>query len=272
MKLGFSTLGCPDWKWSEVLNTAKDMRIDGIELRGLEEEIDPLKIEVLDEEHLADTLAQLQGAGIEIPMLGSSVALGGEDAQAQAEEAKKHIDFASRAGIPFVRVLISLQPEPDPASNFDQAKQLYQELCLYARGKKVRVLVETCGILGDSARMKAFMEGADPETSGVLWDIHHPYRYFGETPAQTYENLRGLVQYVHVKDSAMENGRLEYRMMGLGDVPVYDAVKVLHQAGYTGYLMLEWVKRWRPDLRDPDVIFYQFQSYMETLLEEVENG
>lgn len=41
--------------------------------------------------------------------------------------------------------------------------------------------------------------------------------------------------------------------------------------GLDGYLTLEWLKRWRPELRDPDVIFYHFQTYMETLLAEIEN-
>ena len=85
-------------------------------------------------------------------------------------------------------------------------------------------------------------------------------------------NLGKEIRYVQVKDSVVDdNGEIEYRMMGLGDVPVYDAVKQLYQMGYEGYLTLEWLKRWRPELRDPDVIFYHFQTYMETLLAEIEN-
>lgn len=85
-------------------------------------------------------------------------------------------------------------------------------------------------------------------------------------------NLGDEIYYVQVKDSVVdENGEIEYRMMGLGDLPVYDAVRELHHKGYDGYLTLEWLKRWRPELRDPDVIFYHFQTYMETLLAEIES-
>ena len=35
MKLSFSTLGCPRWSFDEMLAIAKDLKIDGIELRGL---------------------------------------------------------------------------------------------------------------------------------------------------------------------------------------------------------------------------------------------
>lgn len=53
MKLGFSTIGCPEWDWAEILGTAKDMGIDGIEIRGVEDELDPMKITIFDKEHLA---------------------------------------------------------------------------------------------------------------------------------------------------------------------------------------------------------------------------
>lgn len=271
MKLGFSTLGCPEWSWKEILDTARDMRIDGIEIRGVEEEIDPMKIKIFDPEHLQETMSQLRNSGIELPMMASSVCLGGADGDEQAKQAKAQIDFASANQIPYVRVLAALEAQPSEI-DFDGAKKRYTELCSYAAGKNVCVLVETSGVLAESSAMLRFIEDADPETSGVLWDIHHPFRYFGEAPQDTCAKLGKAVRYVHVKDSIMEDGKLEYRMMGLGDVPIYDAVKALRGLGYDGYLVLEWVKRWRPELRDPDVIFYHYQSYMETLLEEVENG
>lgn len=61
MKLGFSTIGCPEWDWAEILGTAKDMGIDGIEIRGVEDELDPMKITIFDKEHLAKPPAA--GAG-----------------------------------------------------------------------------------------------------------------------------------------------------------------------------------------------------------------
>ena len=34
MKLAFSTLGCPDFSWSEIYTMAKDFGYSGIEMRG----------------------------------------------------------------------------------------------------------------------------------------------------------------------------------------------------------------------------------------------
>ena len=39
MKFAFSTLGCPDWNFNEMISTAKDLNLDGIEIRGIENEV-----------------------------------------------------------------------------------------------------------------------------------------------------------------------------------------------------------------------------------------
>ena len=46
------------------------------------------------------------------------------------------------------------------------------------------------------------------------------YRYGNETPEQTVQNLGAYIKYTHIKDSVMENGRVAYKMMGEGDLPV----------------------------------------------------
>lgn len=146
--------------------------------------------------------------------------------------------------------------------NILQVKRLYTELCAYAKGTGVAVLLETSGELADSSKMREFMRDVDLETGGVLWDLHHPYRFFGESPAKTWENIGEWVRYLHVKDSAMQDGKLVYRMMGYGDVPVFDALKILSDHGYQGYVSLEWLKRWCPDLQEPGIVFAHYASYM----------
>ena len=81
-----------------------------------------------------------------------------------------------------------------------------------------------------------------------MWDIHHPYRYFGEDPKTTVENLGSYIRHVHAKDSVVENGRIVYKMMGEGDLPVYDMLDALTAIDFDGFVSLEWVKRWMPCL------------------------
>ncbi len=65
-------------------------------------------------------------------------------------QAKNQIDFASQNGIPFVRVLLTLDPNRYRQICLRQ-KSRYEQLCSYAANKNVRVLVESCGLLSDSA-------------------------------------------------------------------------------------------------------------------------
>ncbi|MBR5987477.1 MAG: AMP-binding protein, partial [Clostridia bacterium] len=97
----------------------------------------------------------------------------------------------------------------------------------------------------------------------ALWDVHHPYRYMGESPAVTAENLGSYVKYVHIKDSVIdENGVMRYVLMGEGTMPLKEVFAELKKIGYDGYISLEWVKRWSNELCDAGIVVPQFANYM----------
>ena len=43
MKISFSTLACPDYSWTDIYSMAKDLHFDGIEVRGLGDDIIAVK-------------------------------------------------------------------------------------------------------------------------------------------------------------------------------------------------------------------------------------
>lgn len=264
MKLAFSTLGCPDWRWSEIYSTAKDLGFNGIEVRGVANEMYVPKIKAFDSEHIEKNIKKLKDGKVEIPMLTSGIAVG-EKAENAVAEAKEYIDLAEKLGAKYVRIMITSHPQPEEA-NVEQAIALYNEMCEYGKGKGVTPLMETNGVLSDSNVLYDFMEKVESENKGVLWDIHHPYRFFKEDPHETFRNIKKYVKYVHVKDSVMQGENIAYRMMGYGDVPVFDALKVLKENHYDGYVSLEWVKRWNPDLEEAGIVFAHFMSYITFLL------
>ncbi len=104
----------------------------------------------------------------------------------------------------------------------------------------------------------------------MLWDIHHPYRFFNETPEFTFRNIGRYIKNTHVKDSVFKDGKIAYRMMGYGDVPIFDALKTLKGAGYQGFITLEWTKRWNKELQEPGIVFYHYVSYMKYLMEDLD--
>ena len=254
MKLAFSTLGCPDWKFSEIYATAKDLGLAGVEIRGIANEMSAPHIKAFSPEQLPKTLEKLGEKNLEIPMLTSGAVLGDpEKVAAYVAEAKEYLDLAEKLGTPYVRVLISPDTFPKESDDLECCKRAYGELCDYATGRQVTPLIETNAALADTGVLREFLQDVGRENMGVLWDIHHPFRYFGEAPRTTYDNI----------------GKVEYRMMGYGDVPVFDSMKVLHDGGYQGYVSLEWVKRWCPDLQEPGIVFSHFASYMNYLLNQL---
>lgn len=268
MKLAFSTLGCPEWTWNEIIATAKDMRFDAVEIRGVRNELYGPAIKEFNSSDIENTKKKLQDTGVKIICLTSASYIYDKDnIEKYIKESKEYIDTAAAMNIPYVRVLGDRNPAPGENIDDVVVSKALEELGMYASEKNVTVLIETNGVYADTARLKKLLDNIECNGIGVLWDIHHPYRYFGETPNETINNIGKYVKYVHIKDSIMDdNNKIIYKMMGYGNLPVKEAVKALNSIGFDGYLSLEWVRRWYSDLEAPGVVFLQYLSYMKKII------
>lgn len=266
MKIAFSTLCCPHWLWEEAVTTAKDLGFDGIEVRGVQNEMYAPKARPFRPENLGDTMAWLARLGLDLPCLTTqSYLFDKERVHVHLAEAREYVDLAGKLGTPFVRVLGDSSPEPRDVDPGFVAENL-AILARHCQGKGVKVLLETNGYFADSGRLAKLLGEVNSPHVGVLWDVHHPFRFFGEAPAKTYGNLKDYIAYLHVKDSVLENGQVKYRMLGNGDVPVREALLLLKKDDFQGYVSLEWVKRWCMELEDPDVALSHFLYFMKNLL------
>jgi len=267
MKYGFSTIGCPDWLWKEVVSTAKDLGYDGIELRGLANKTYLPSTRTFSLENCPQIKLRLDQLGLEIPCLSTSAFIFDKDRQEAAQtEMRDYINLASLLDTPFIRVLADREARPGASVDEGLVAENLKEISGLAEDKEVMVLVETNGVYADTRRMAALMEKLNDVNIGVLWDIHHPYRFFGEKPAETYDRLRDWICYTHVKDSVMENGEVTYKMFGYGDVPLKEALGLLRDRGYEGYIVLEWLKLWVADLEDPGIVFAHYPHAVRRML------
>lgn len=71
MKIAFSTLGCPDFSWTDIYSMAKDLSFRGIEIRGLGNDIFAVKAQPFMESQLDQTTKKLSSLHLEIPCLSS---------------------------------------------------------------------------------------------------------------------------------------------------------------------------------------------------------
>ncbi|MBE6713996.1 MAG: AMP-dependent synthetase [Ruminococcaceae bacterium] len=270
MKLAFSTLGCPDFSWSDIYAMAKDFGFSGIELRGMGNGIytDPFS-----GENIETTIEKLRKLRLEIPCLSSDCALRfAENKDFNIDSLRKYIDLAKRLGSDYIRVLGDRTAEPTTDFDDEIVIDTLRILAPYAEEAGITLLVETNGVYTDTARLANVLNCVASDNVAALWDVHHPYRFAGESAASTVQNLGAYIKYTHIKDSVMNGQSVEYRMMGEGDLPIEDFMGALRSINYEGYVSLEWLKRYMPDLQSPGIVFPHFVDYMNRIIGVSDSG
>ena len=263
MKIAFSTLGCPDFSWTDMYTMAKDLGFDGIEIRGLGDEINAATALPFTAKNLPETLKKLHMLRLEIPCLSSDCCLKDvENTEANKTELLQYIELAQKLGTPYIRVLADRDIAPEgEVCDEDILRQLL-DLAPYAEKAGVTLLIETNGVYADTNRLRSLLERIPSDAVGALWDMHHPYRIMNESADTTIQNLGAYIKHVHMKDSVMTENGITYRMVGKGDLPLSDMLLALSSINYDGYVSLEWVKRWAPDLENAGIVFPNFVHYI----------
>ncbi len=262
MKLGFSTLACPQWEINQIVETARANGYDGIELRAYKGSLDLLKAIGDFPGGPVEFRRRLSRFGLEVCCLDSSIAL--TDPDPAIFEGERMIDLAMALGAPYIRVFGGQIPAGEPREVcLSRAAGKLSQLARKAAQRAKRVLVETHDAFSTGDDLTDLMRTAESDDgTGVLWDLHNPYRV-GESPQRTASLLANLTYHTHVKDGKKDAG---YTFLGEGDVPLPELVSALHAAGYRGYLCLEWEKLWHPDLPEPEVALPQAARYLSDLL------
>lgn len=262
MKTCFSTLGCPEWSFAEIVSVASDLGFAGVEIRGIQRELHAPAIDAFSPTHIEATKETLKRLSLSIPCIASSCDLNSEDV---LEEAKAYVDIASALGVPYIRLLGDREPAPSDEVHSRVIMANLHDIGEYAKDKGVTPLIETNGFFAKTKVLGLMLQEIKNVHIGILYDIHHPYRYFNEDPAYTIKNIAPYIRHVHIKDSVMESGKVRYRMVGAGDLPVARIVRLLKDAGYEGFYSLEWVKRWDLTLEEPGIAFAQYKAFMDAL-------
>ena len=264
MKLAFSTVGCPDFQWSDIYSMAKDLGFDGIEVRGLGREISTFNMQPFSEGEIDQTVKKLAELRLSIPCLSSGCPLSiAENRDRNVAELTDYIHLAKKLNTPFVRVMGDVGAAPAGEVDDELVKEQLRALIPEAEACGVMLLVETNGVYADTARLRDLLTDLASDSVGALWDLHHPYRFMNETPEQTLTNLGYYIKHVHIKDSVYKDGVLTYQMMGEGDMPIADMMLALRSINYEGFVSLEWVRYWSKDMYDAGVVFPQYIHYME---------
>lgn len=271
MKLAFSTVGCPDYNWTEIYSMAKDLGFQGIEMRVTGGEYFSLHARPFKAENIESTLSDLKKRHLEIPCLSSNCSLKyKEKTEENIMKLMEYIELGYKLGTPYIRILADEHAKEEGEVDDNHVIEVLKKLMPFAEVKNVTLLVETNGVYADTSRLKNLLDSVPSDNIGALWDIHHPYRFKNEQPEETIRNLGAYVKYVHVKDSVMDGDKVSYRLMGEGDIPFEKAWKSLESINYEGYISFEWVRNYAPDLENAGVVFPHFIHYMNQYISQAE--
>jgi sugar phosphate isomerase/epimerase len=258
--LAFTTLACPDWSWEQAVQRAVEYGYQGLELRGVEGEMDLTKAAPFADSRLPATKRELAERGLAIPCLDTSCRFDQEASiDNSIDEGKRHIDLAGELEAPCIRVFGDRIPDSQSREKIiGQVVEGLLALAQHAEGTGVSVLLESHNDFARVQNLLAVMRAVHHPHVGVLWDVHHPYRFFSEPLADTYEKLKDRIRHVHLKDSVSVDGGVRYCLLGQGIVPVVEVLQLLANGGYDGWIAFEWEKRWHPEIEEPEVALPDF--------------
>jgi sugar phosphate isomerase/epimerase len=259
MKVGVFTVGLPDLMPEEAVSELKDAGYDGVEwrvtrvpkeARGEEPSFWGNNLCTLapteDEARRARRISE--EAGLEIPGLGTYVAVGDLEA---ADEAMR---FAVTAGAPQVRVGAGAPDRRSYEELFAAARGFLEGVEDLARSHGVKALIEIHHrtICPSASLAHRLVSAFDPDLVGVILDPGNMAQEGFEDYRIGAELLGPYLAHVHIKNSAFERpaggGMWEPRWAPLEDGVVDFGLvfEALEHVDYDGWLMMEDFSGVRP--------------------------
>jgi sugar phosphate isomerase/epimerase len=266
--LSFSTLGCPDWNFQQIISFATQHGYKGIELRGLQRQMDLTKCpEFNTEEARKATVLLMKEKDLRFVGLGSSASLHfaeGAEREKSLDEARRFIDLAQQINCPYVRVFPNNFPkDADKKTTVNLIVNGLLELGNYAKEKSRMVLMETHGDVVYSDDILEIMQSAANKNVGLVWDVSNMWTITKESPAQVYQKLKKYIHHTHIKDAKLVENKPQYTLLGRGDVPIFEAIDALSKNGYKGYYSFEWEKLWHPEIAEPQIALADYPNVMK---------
>ena len=237
--------GAPEWSLPEILATAAELGYDGLEPRIDAQHQHGLEVS-LSAAGRADARRQAAAAGVELACLATSlqfIKVASPDRETLLEETAARIELAADLGIPGLRVFAGGLPA---GTSLDDglaaaADNLHHAAELAGRAG-VELWLETHDTVSKAVLAAKIVRGANHPAAKINYDVMHPYRY-GETLAETFAALEGLVRHTHFHDSVASANEVTITRFGAGQLPLVEMLSWLKLQGFTGYLSGEWFEQ-----------------------------
>ncbi|MBR0459115.1 MAG: sugar phosphate isomerase/epimerase [Victivallales bacterium] len=269
MKLAASTLGCPDWTFPQILENFSRIGLQGIEIRGIDGQLEASEISWFSPKKEAETKSLLRQSGLRFIGFGSSCHFHEKTTLRQnIQKAKDTIDILERMNIPALRVFGNNIPDPTQKSQtIHQVAEAVCEVAEYGQRHAVHVNLEVHGDFNTVETLEPIVNAfQQTPAAGILWDIEHSDKTYGDNFLDFYRLIQPLLRHIHIKDYLRKKPESAkswpIRKVGDGDIPIPQILRQVVADGYDGFFSLEWEKRWHPEIEEPEVVFPHFVKKM----------
>ncbi|MGI6653685.1 MAG: sugar phosphate isomerase/epimerase family protein [Christensenellales bacterium] len=251
--------------YEQLCDLARETGFEGIEFIDLDSPIFGCGGDTFA---LAERLrAYCERIGLEIVAYTVGANLLSDDMDAEMHRLKRRVDETEVLGARLMRHDACQAPRKLPRYHYTDAiaemTPYIRELTEYARSKGIRTCTENHGrYFQDPERVEALIRAVDSDNYGWLVDVGN----FMSVDADVERAVTLAAPYafhVHFKDNIRKNGvearpfgfrvtrsgnYLRSTVVGHGAVPVKQCLRILRDAGYDGYLTVEF-EGWEDNLR-----------------------
>ena len=166
-------------------------------------------------ERIKTVADEFRGRGIEVTSLGMFTDLRNPDESARAKAidyAKRYIEFASEAGIPYIASECGFTPgsrginADTYESDYQNLKETLRTICLEAEQARVHLALEACvlDIIPSPRRLKNLIEELEHESRVRLGAMLDPANFLANSDEEgMFHYLRYDISYLHGKDRKM---------------------------------------------------------------------
>lgn len=238
----------------EALDKAKELGMDGVQIRVTDGELTP---ENLTPDKRRELLKAVKDRGLTVSALCGDIGRfdDPEINPGRIERSKRILDLAKDLETDVVTTHIGVVPKDKSHPRYGIMQEACSELARYADEMKAHFAIETGP--EEAATLKGFLDGLHSTGVAVNLDPANFVMVTGDDPVQAVYTLRDYIVHTHAKDGRrlryvepeIVYGLAEADMLGSssfielplgeGDVDFPAYLKALEDIGFKGYLTIE---------------------------------
>jgi len=237
MKLSFSTGAWP-FSMDEAMQMALEMHYDGLEISAASLHKYLQMGGSLSPARLSDTARNLNEASLSVSALAAE------------EDWNKEMIRSLVALAHDLRCSFVVLPILD---DVDEAARRIEKVLPDAEKAGVTLLVPSCGRYADTGKLKMLLDSFASDSLGAVWDIPCAASA-GKSPEEIVTDLGAYIRHVHLCDGIKNNGIMEKKLLGEGEMNLSEVFAALRSISFDGFYSFDW-QPGEGSLGDADVVF-----------------